>query len=143
MKIHEILTIIVSFASLIISILTFIINRRKNVNEYITQNRLEWINKVRLLLQEFLRKYINNQPKEELLVLRNQIALFFREGVVSYSKLLNQIDLCIEYGYSKDNCNKLILYSQNVFSEVWIRMKREVGINEKTDRKFDKLFGNI
>lgn len=78
-----------------------------------------------------------------MLVLRNQIALFFREGVVSYSKLLNQIDLCIKYGYSKDNCDKLVLYSQNVFSEVWIRMKREVGINEKADKKFDKLFGNI
>lgn len=143
MKINEILTIIVSSTSLIISILTFIINRRKNVNEYVSQNRLEWINKVRLLLQEFLTKYINNQPKEELLVLRNQIALFFREGVVSYSKLLNQIDLCIEHGYSKDNCDKLVLYSQNVFSEVWIRMKREVGINKKADKKFDKLFGNI
>lgn len=143
MKAQEILTLVISFASIIISILTFLISKRKNTNEIITKNRLDWISQVRTLLQEFLKEYINNEPKANLLITRNKIALYFREGVVSYSKLLNQIDRCIEYGYDKENCDKLISEGQNVFSEVWIRMKREAGINEKTDKKYEMLFGNI
>ena len=143
MKAQEILTLVISFVSLIISIFTFWINKRKNTNEIITKNRLDWIKQVRTLLQEFLNEYISNKPKTDLLITRNKIALYFRTGVVSYSKLLNQIDRCIEYGYDKENCDKLISEGQNVLSEVWIRMKREAGMNEKTDKKYEIIFGNI
>lgn len=142
MKSQEIITLIISFSSLIISIFTFLVNKRKNINQIITKNRLNWIYQVRLLLQKFLEEYINNESKATMLITRNKIALYFRKDVLSYTKLLNQIDMCIENEYSKENCDKFILESQNVLSEVWIRMKREAGINKKTDEKYEIMFGN-
>ncbi len=101
---------------------------------------MDWIKNVRGLLGNFLELYIDGAQKNELEKIRNKILLYFRENVNSYEKVAEQLDLCINSVYNKDNVNKLIICSQNMLSEVWIRIKRENGMDEKIDKKFEKMF---
>lgn len=143
------MAIVFSILSIVISTSTLIFNvineRKKIATENITNNRINWIGDVRNLLKDFIEYYINSSIKNDknLIIIKNKLALYMRNNVNSYSELLHQIDICIQNGYNENDCNRLITASQNVLSEVWIRMKREAGISLKEDLKYEKMFNNI
>lgn len=66
--------------------------------------------------------------------------MYMRVGVNSYDELIKQMDICIEHGYCQVERENLLRKAQNVFSEVWVRTKREGGISKYDDEKFQKLF---
>ncbi len=135
------ITSIFAFVVSVLSLITNIFLTKKQIeSEYISKNRMDWIKNVRGLLGNFLELYIDGTQKNELEKIRNKILLYFRENVNSYEKVAEQLDLCINSVYNKDNVNKLIICSQNMLSEVWIRIKRENGMDEKIDKKFEKMF---
>lgn len=86
--------------------------------------------------------YINHKSTTELTLIRNKISLYLRDNVKSYSILLKELDLLIADKSGRNDCNDLITAAQNVFSEVWIRTKREAYISGKIDNKFEKMFNN-
>lgn len=137
------ITSIFAFVVSVLSLITNIFLTKKQIeSEYISKNRMDWIKNVRCLLGNFLELYIDGAQKNELEKIRNKILLYFRENVNSYEKVAEQLDLCINSDYDKDNVKELIICSQNMLSEVWIRIKRENGMDEKVDKKFEKMFKN-
>lgn len=146
MSIKDIIPIVISILALLISAFTLIVNffltKKKISTEIITSNRINWISDVRNLVSQFMDVYINHKSTTELTLIRNKISLYLRDNVKSYSILLKELDLLIADKSGRNDCNDLITAAQNVFSEVWIRTKREAYISGKIDNKFEKMFNN-
>lgn len=134
------IALITSLLAFIISLINISINQKKITSEVITTNRINWIIDVRELVKKFIDIYVKDDKSIELTIIRNQIYLYMRQGVTSYSKLIEQLDKCIKQGYNKQNCDDLILKAQIVFSDVWVRMKREAGIKKQDDDRIFELF---
>lgn len=135
---------VVSILSVIISL---VINKNEIKTETITKNRIEWINRVRDLISDFLDIYMDEsiektEKNKRLSLIKNKISLYLRANVNSYNHLLKSLNKCIEHGYVNTICNELIENAQLVFSEVWIRAKIESGISSRENIKFEKMFGN-
>lgn len=130
---------ILSILAFIISVGNFLIERRKVVTESIAINRMEWIKDVRKLMMDFLNAYLQKQSKDKLQILRMRIDLYTRIDSEAYERLNEQLDHCINNPFSIENYNLLLLECQRVLNSVWRRMKLESGINDKRDKKIQKL----
>lgn len=139
-NITSVLAILLSMISLITSV---IFSKKQIESEYITKNRMDWIKEVRALLGVFLELYTDGAPKNELEKIRAKIMLYFRENVKSYASVVEQLDECINSEtYDKNNADRLVICSQRMLAEVWVRVKRESGMDKKVDDKFEKMFKN-
>ena len=81
-----------------------------------------------------------------MIVIKGKLCLYFRERSGknnSYLRLIESMDDCINSDYNHEKSENLIELAQVVLSEVWIRMKREAGITEKDDAKFEKMFESV
>lgn len=146
MSIKDIILIVISILAIIISAFTLIINsfltKKKISTDIITSNRINWISDVRNLVSQFIEAYTTHKSTDELTLIRNKICLYLRSNVRSYNSLVKELDVLIADQSGENSCNDLILAAQNVFSEVWIRTKREAYISGKIDNKFEKMFNN-
>jgi len=136
-----------NIVALIAAILVFIASAfniyiiwNNNKSNVVSKNRLVWINDVRALMFEFLKEYTNGKDSTKMKNIKFQVMLYMREGVTSYKVLIEKMNKCIEEDYSDKNCDELIKAAQDVFSEVWIRLKREAGISKLNDNRFTRMF---
>ncbi len=140
--IAAILAFVASIATIIITIVT---ERNRVKTDAITKNRIDWIKDVRNLMMLFLEIYIEDnyngdERKKKLIIISSKINLYFREGVNSYASLTEMLNKCANEPYTDENLKILIGSAQKVFSNVWVRVKREAGITEKEDEKYEKMF---
>ena len=140
MDIENIVALVTAIAAFAISLINVILSKQRLTSEIITKNRMDWIAEVRSLVSDFLKIYVEQGNNTELKNIRNKISLYMREDHTSYSDLLSQLDRCIASGYNQQNCDEAIQKAQVVFSEVWIRMKREAGMTKQTDEKIAAQF---
>lgn len=126
----------------LISLATFLFEIQKHkqnlITHTLTTNRLQWIADVRALLNEFLCAYIDQKPEKELRKLKAHIELFLVDKP-TYQELTPCMENCCSHSYTEESYKKLIIASQNVLQEVWIRIKIEGGQNKATDEKIQKM----
>ena len=148
---ENVITLIAAILAFIASIATIIItivNERNRVKtDAITKNRIDWIKDVRNLMMLFLEIYIEDnyngdERKKKLIIISSKINLYFREGVNSYASLTEMLNKCADNDYNDEDLKLLIERAQIVFSDVWVRAKREAGIVKKEDNRYEELFGN-
>lgn len=141
-------TAILAFIISIISIIITVVNERNRVKtDVVTKNRIDWIKDVRNLMMLFLEIYIEDnydgdKRKKKLIIISSKINLYFRDGVKSYASLTEKLNECANNDYNDDDLKLLIEKAQIVFSDVWVRTKREAGIEKKEDNQYEELFGN-
>ena len=140
MDTENIVALVTAIAAFAISLINVILSKKRLSSEIITKNRMDWIAEVRSLVSDFLKIYVENGNNTELKKIRNKISLYMRSGNESYSYLLSQLDYCIASGYDQSSCDEVIRKAQIVFSEVWIRMKREAGITKLMDKMIAAQF---
>ena len=148
---ENIITLIAAILAFVASVATIIITvlneQRRVKTDSITKNRIIWIKEVRNLTKQFLEIYIENygncnKRKKKLMIISSKINLYFRKGVNSYVFFAEALNKCVYNDYNVEDLKLLIDSAQIVFSDVWIRVKREAGIAKKEDRLYDELFGN-
>lgn len=141
----EIATIIVAFASLVISALAYFVSKRKVFTDLIATNRLDWIKEVRALLTQFINKYLDGAEKNELNKIRYEVELYF--GRYKYDTELSKIlEKFVEN--EEDDIKVLLKVIQPVLASPWLRMKLETGVSMKQDttiankvrKKMDKIY---
>lgn len=139
---------ILAFISSVASLIITIVNERNRVKtDVVTKNRIDWIKDVRSLMMQFLEIYIEDnyngdKRKKKLMIISSKINLYFREGVKSYALLTKILNKCANNNYNDEDLELLIEIAQIAFSDVWVRTKREAGIEKKEDNRYEKLFGN-
>lgn len=145
----EMITILTSLLALIISLLTYFLTRKKLITETITKNRINWITEVRSYCAEFIGELTKDSPDlQNMKELKIKIMLYGRRGLGEkgpYDSLFNNISKAINIVEQSNTTETkeqiisvLIGSSQAVLNDVWWRMKREVGITKKTDKKIEK-----
>lgn len=148
---ENIITLIAAILAFVASVATIIITvlneQRRVKTDSITKNRIIWIKEVRNLTKKFLEIYIENyahckKRKKKLMIISSKINLYFRKGVNSYVFFSEALNRCVYNDYNDEDLKLLIDSAQIVFSDVWIRVKREAGIAKKEDKLYDELFGN-
>lgn len=133
----DISTIALSIAATVISVKALFVSKRQLINSAITNNRIEWINTVRNLVQSFVEEYLkcgtDNQYEKK--VLAANIELYLRHDVSIYKPFFAVLKKCTLNTYREEDCLMLISTTQDLLNDVWNRMKREAGISERSEKR--------
>ena len=137
----DVISLVISGIAAIISIGSLVVSRRKLINTTITSNRIEWINSVRSLVQQFVVEYRKNDTdlKKNSAV---SIKLYLRHDVKIYQPFISQLDACTKNSYDDTECEKLIVATQDMLNDVWNRMKREAGISKRSEARLKERLKN-
>lgn len=141
---------ILEFASIALSVLAFFISvgnwindKRKNISEIVSNERIKWIKDVRNLTALFLEKYIKGEDEKELKIIKSKIDLYIRWNSSFYQKYNEKLNHCIVNAYNEDDYKELTSFAQEVLNDVWVRIKKETGISIKDEKRIIKeLFPN-
>ena len=140
--IGAVVAIAFSICSIIISIINLVQTKKGQIINGITQNRLLWIRDVRAMTMEFMEMFNQQRPVDELETQMYKIQLYMRDGVKSYSNMIDAMEKCC-YHSSNENRKELLreltIASQEVLSEVWRRTKYEAGMGKKMDNKYSDI----
>ena len=130
--------LVISLFAICVSLLSYTVSRRSLINSTITKHRIDWINNIRALSEEFIVHYIENDVKGKRIV-QGKILLYLRYDVAIYADFINTLDSCVNNDYDHDTYKLLIISIQSVLSDVWNRMKREAGISLRNEKKIKNL----
>lgn len=132
------ISLVLSIIAVLISLYSVYLTYRKNINNVITKNRMVWIAEIRELVNKFLTEYEGDASKQKMTNLRNHIYLYMnmKNNNKNYNELASCLNECINSDYSVKNRENLILACQAVLSDVWVRLKREGGMSEKSDKYY-------
>ena len=136
----DISTLALSIVASIISVKSLWVTKTQAINTVITSNRIEWINSVRTLVQQFMEEYLkedasNQYTKQKL---ATNILLYLRHDVSVYKDFLNILNHCTNNSFCVDDYDKLICATQDMLNDVWNRMKREAGISKRSEMRLKK-----
>lgn len=129
-----------SVPSLIISIYTIHLSKRKNVNEYVTQSRIKWISEVRKLLTDFLIEYTSpNCQHDQLLKLKISIDLYLTYSNSMYDQVITELDYCIKNKFdgNESTLKRITTAFQIPLNAVWRNIKNESG--KKIEKENNEL----
>ncbi|MPM49536.1 hypothetical protein SDC9_96266 [bioreactor metagenome] len=127
---------LVSIMAIFISVYNSVITRRRLIAEAISKNRIEWIRDVRELVTSFLLNYdLGNLTEEKAIFYK--LSLYMSTKNSDYKELLGALEECISDDKPKDKHRRDVISSaQVVLTQVWIRMKREAGIDRVSEARF-------
>ena len=131
----NVISITISVFALFISAINTYISKKNLLANTIAENRMDWIVQVRNLVGLFLEKYIKQESKFELSIVKSKIDLYIIYDKPSYSAFEHKLSYCIENPYTESDYKELVELSQKVLNDVWVRIKMESGISrweEKT-----------
>lgn len=136
----DISTLGLSIIASIISIKSLWITKTQAINTFITSNRIEWINSVRTLVQQFMEEYLKKDDSNQYMKqkLATNILLYLRHDVSVYKDFLNILSHCTSNIFCEDDYNKLICATQDMLNDVWNRMKREAGISKRSETRLKR-----
>lgn len=135
-----IITTILSILAFALSLVNFLLEKKKLVSQFIASNRMDWIKEVRELLFDFTKCYYQGKSKEKLRICKIKIDMYTRMNDPAYNDLNNIMEKCIENEFCMEDYNKLIESCQFVLGAPWKRMKAEAGISSRIDTKYREHF---
>ena len=117
---------------------------RKVIAQSLVTERIEWLNKVRQLMVEFIENYYLRADPSKLQVCKLKIELYTRRDSSVYEKLNELLNACTEdTEFNKERYDELIEECQKVLNSTWIRIKLESGMSRKDDKKIYQLFEKL
>ena len=136
----NVVTILLSVAAAVVSLLSLFLSKRQLVANAITANRIEWIRSVRGLLSRFLDAYMEDGEESGRLKrsLSVHIQLYLRHDAPAYRAFLDALDQCVRNPFDQEDCRRFVWASQDMLGDVWNRMKREAGISRKSEERLRK-----
>lgn len=110
-------------------------NKKDEILQTITSNRINWINKVRELVTSFIQAYIDGEPKTKLMRIESAIELYLRSDDEDYQVLVQAMKDCYTGGFSERKLQEVIDGAQYILHRTWVRIKVEGGQGTKADQR--------
>jgi hypothetical protein len=136
------ITIIASILAASFSLLSYLHSRRVLASEILSKQRIEWMEKVRLALFDYISNMRNTRGSiEQVRLSQNKVELYLNPNNEDHKPILNTIKICSEkYGV---NCEasiaKLVEEAQVLINIFWRVIKAEVGVADSIQKKHIKL----
>lgn len=137
-NILSIIPIIISIIALILSFMTHINERNNVISNVVSADRIKWISDIRDLVHLFLKLIKGNNP-EELKIIKSKIDLYIIYDKDVYAKFEEKLNYCIKNPYTDKDYRELVTETQNMLNGVWIRIKNEVGIANRDEKRINKI----
>lgn len=136
----DISTVILSIVASVVSIRSLWISKTQTISTVITDNRIDWINSVRTLVQQFMEEYLKGNESQKYIKqkLSANILLYLRHDVSIYKVFTEALYRCTENDFSESDYSALLYATQDMLNDVWNRMKREAGISKRSEAKIKK-----
>ena len=143
-SISVIISIVLSVLAFLVSVGNLYLEKRKVIAQSLVTERIEWLNKVRQLMVEFIENYYLRADPSKLQVCKLKIELYTRRDSSVYEKLNELLNACTEdTEFNKERYDELIEECQKVLNSTWIRIKLESGMSRKDDKKIYQLFEKL
>lgn len=136
----DISTLVLSIIASIVSVKSLWVTKTQAINTVITSNRIEWINSVRTLTQQFMEEYLKGDTAIQYTKqkLATNTLLYLRHDASVYKDFLIILNHCTNNSFCEEDYRKLIYATQDMLNDVWNRMKREAGISKRSEVRLKK-----
>lgn len=138
-NILSIIPIIISIIALILSFMTNINERNNVISNVVSADRIKWISDIRDLVHLFLESYIKGDSSEKLKIIKSKIDLYIIYDKDVYAKFEEKLNYCVKNSYTDKDYSELVMETQNMLNGVWIRIKNEVGIVNRDEKRINKI----
>lgn len=138
-NIFSIIPIIISTIALVLSFMTHINERNNVISNVVSADRIKWISDIRDLVHLFLESYIKGDNSEELKIIKSKIDLYIIYDEDVYVRFEKKLNYCIKNPYTDKDYRELVTETQNMLNSVWIRIKNEVGIVNRDEKRINKI----